>query len=218
MSARDDHGSDWHGGGGGNRGNGAGGLGNGGVGGGMGGGNRGGGAGHNGGIGNRTGLSTGTTWHGNTAFGQAGGNVQAYGTRRPNGQMVDMRNPDGTAIRPAVTQGPLNRPATAAAVPGLLDDIPVPASVPQPSVIGFLPGWPGTGMWWGNKPHWNNNAAAWPSSAAVNSIVTGSTGYAGYQPGQQLSTGLPSYDPDGYRKQFYDRVPEDPNGIMSGSY
>ena len=75
MSARDDFGSSA------GRGPGAGGLGNGGIGGGMGGGSRGGGAGYNGGAGSRTGLTTGNTIYGNTAFGRPGGNAVAYGMR-----------------------------------------------------------------------------------------------------------------------------------------
>ena len=78
MSARDsESGSSSYRGGSGN----AGGLGNGGVGGGSGGGHRGGGAGYNGGIGSRTGLTSGKDWRGNSAFGRAGGPVQAYGMR-----------------------------------------------------------------------------------------------------------------------------------------
>jgi hypothetical protein len=60
---------------------GAGGLGNGGIGGGGGGGSRGGGAGYNAGAGSRTGLTTGNTTYGNTAFGRPGGNAVAYGMR-----------------------------------------------------------------------------------------------------------------------------------------
>lgn len=65
----------------------SGGLANGGVGGGFGGGaaggraGMGGGSGYNGGYGSHTGLTTGTDIHGNTAFGRAGGDVQAYGMR-----------------------------------------------------------------------------------------------------------------------------------------
>ena len=47
----------------------------------MGGGYRGGGAGYNGGAGSRTGLTTGNTTYGNTAFGRPGGNAVAYGMR-----------------------------------------------------------------------------------------------------------------------------------------
>lgn len=63
---------------------GAGGLGNGGVGGGFGGGANGGmgaGAGRNGGYDNRTGLGTGATMYGNTAFGRPGGMATGYATR-----------------------------------------------------------------------------------------------------------------------------------------
>lgn len=62
---------------------GAGGLGNGGVGGGFGGGSTGGGggAGRNGGANSRTGLGTGATMYGNTAFGRPGGMATGYATR-----------------------------------------------------------------------------------------------------------------------------------------
>lgn len=78
MSARDaESGSSGYRGGSGS----AGGLGNGGLGGGMGGGFGGGGAARMGGAGNQTGLGTGTTTFGNSAFGRAGGNAVAYGMR-----------------------------------------------------------------------------------------------------------------------------------------
>jgi hypothetical protein len=92
MSARDsESGSSNYKGGSGN----AGGLGNGGVGGGMGGGHRGGGAGYNGGIGSRTGMTTGKDWYGNSAFGRAGGNVAAYGMR-------DARSLKGAGLAPTM--------------------------------------------------------------------------------------------------------------------
>lgn len=106
MSARDaESGSSTYRGGSGN----AGGLGNGGVGGGMGGGHRGGGAGYNGGIGSRTGITTGKDWYGNSAFGRAGGNVAAYGTRDARslaragmgptvGRFSNFRSPNGAAM------------------------------------------------------------------------------------------------------------------------
>ena len=106
MSARDsESGSSSYRGGSGN----AGGLGNGGVGGGSGGGHRGGGAGYNGGIGSRTGLTSGKDWRGNSAFGRAGGPVQAYGTRDARslgragmgptvGTYSNFRTPNGAAM------------------------------------------------------------------------------------------------------------------------
>ena len=87
------------------------GVNNGGVAGGMGGGFGGGGAGRMGGIGSRTGLTTGNTMFGGMAFGRPGGfamNSSAFGVRP----------------QASVTRGPLNRPAN----PGLLGT-PTPASV-----------------------------------------------------------------------------------------
>lgn len=163
MSARDaESGSSTYKGGSGR----AGGLGNGGIGGGMGGGGNssggfGGGAGRMGGMGNRTGMMTGNTMFGGMALGRPGGMAM---------------NPGAWGMRPqaAVQQGPLGRPAN----PGLLGN-PVPASsipderilsvedvpAPQPSVIGYLPGWPGTGMWWGNQPNYMNNSGLNPPAA-----------------------------------------------------
>lgn len=161
MSARDDFGS--RSGTPGGYGDRAGGLGNGGIGGGMGGGQGGGGAGRNGGIGSRTGLTTGNKMIGGRATGRPGGYAQNPGAW-------------GLHAWPSVSQSPLTRPARPA-VPGLLTQTPVPP-VEQP-VIGYLPGWPGTGLWWGDQPPWNNNPvpAAAPPPA----------------------------------KQYYDRVPQDPN-------
>lgn len=136
----------------------AGGLGNGGIGGGMHSGSMGGGAGRNGGTGSDTGLSTGNKWHGNTAWGRPGGSVQGYGTRRPNGQMVDPRRPDGSrpVISSAISQAaPPVRPA--GAPPPAVAQPPVGMPPPrQPSVQGWLPSWPGTGQWWGDQPRYNN--------------------------------------------------------------
>lgn len=154
MSARDsESGSSTYRGGSGN----AGGLGNGGIGGGMGGGHRGGGAGYNGGIGSRTGLTTGKDWHGNTAFGRAGGNVQAYGTRDARsldragmgptvGSFGNFRTPTGQAMfagspvqgqsfygrnmGQALSQAQRAQARQPAAVPGLLAE-PVPAAVTE---------------------------------------------------------------------------------------
>ena len=136
MSARDDNGSGWHGGGGSFH-NGGGGLGNGGVGGGRGGGGWGGGAGYNGGYQAHYGLNTGNTWHGNTAFGQAGGNVQGYGTRQGYGQITNLRKPDGTPMMPPAPAHPAAAVAAApavsvAAVPGLLGGVPVAPTIEEP--------------------------------------------------------------------------------------
>jgi len=207
MSARDNNGSDWHGGGG-SINNGGGGLGNGGIGGGMGVGGWGGGAGYNGGAQSRTGLTTGTEWKGNTAFGRPGSMATGYATRDARslanagmgptlgsyGQFRDMQgnpmfagldNPMRAAsgfnaqqaarklaaLQAAQQGGLLGNPTTQAPLPSYN---PVPAAVagvnpvpenvpPQAPVAGYLPGWPGTGQWWGKQP-WDNNQANWPNA------------------------------------------------------
>lgn len=179
MSARDaESGSSTYKGGSGS----AGGIGNGGVGGGMGGGgNYGmsgslGGAARNGGYAaDRTGMYTGTTMYGNTAFGHPGGWVGAYATRARNGSLSNFRAPNGMPLspEPAVTQRPLNRPT----VPGILSPpTTVPAVAPPPSLADIIMSMPN------------------------------------YMP----SFMDPIYGPNWYNtpqptKQFYDRVPQDPN-------
>lgn len=147
MSARDsESGSSTYKGGSGN----AGGLGNGGIGGGMGGGNRGGGAGYNGGIGSRTGVTTGNTWRGTSAFGRPGGPAMGYGMSPAAARQAAMVAQQGILgrLRQGVPQQGVPVPVAA----------PPPAAVPPPQrIIGYLPGWPGTGMWWGNQAPWQNN-------------------------------------------------------------
>lgn len=178
MSARDaESGSSTYKGGSGR----AGGLGNGGLGGGMGAGMGGGGAARNGGYGNRTGLTTGNTMFDGMAFGRPGGfalNSSAFGVRP----------------QASVTRGPLNRPAnpgllgtpTPASVAGVnpvpenvmaVEDVPMPTfedpmamyttlkPLKTPSVQGWLPGWPGTGQWWGNQSPYQNNPGLNPARA-----------------------------------------------------
>lgn len=199
MSARDDFGSNA----GTSRGyaGGAGGLGNGGVGGGMGGGFQGGGAARNGGIGSSTGLTTGNTWHGNSAFGRAGGMAQAYGMRDARslagagmgptmgtyGQFKTLQgNPmfAGSPIQNMMYRGPnmgqalgqaqlaqaawqnVQSPATGGLLGPSTPNVQ-PASAPStPNPIGYLPGWPGTGQWWGEAGlnPWNNDARTWPGT------------------------------------------------------
>jgi hypothetical protein len=173
MSARDsESGSSSYRGGSGN----AGGLGNGGVGGGMGGGHRGGGAGYNGGIGSRTGMTTGKDWYGNTAFGPAGGRVQAFGMRdarslgragmgptvgsfgnfrTPNGQPMFGNSPvQGQSFRgmnmgQALSQANRAQARQAqapASVPGLLGGAPVAASAPAYSAVEQEMALPVTGL------------------------------------------------------------------------
>lgn len=148
MSARDaESGSSTYKGGSGR----AGGLGNGGIGGGMGGGGNhgggmGGGAGRNGGIGSRTGLTTGNRMIGGTAYGRPGGFAMNPGAW-------------GIAPTPRIVQGPLSGVPRRPGVPTapLPAQPPVPTAAP-PSVIGYLPSWPGTGMWWGDQAPYQNNA------------------------------------------------------------
>lgn len=194
MSARDsESGSSTYKGGSGS----AGGLGNGGIGGGRGGGGNyggggGGGAGRNGGIGSRTGLTTGNRMIGGVARGRPGG--MAF-------------NPGAWGIR----QSPVSRNKKAApAVPGLLGPA-VPAAVeevlaiedvpPLPSVQGWLPGWPGTGMWWGDKPHYMNNSGLNPAQ---------STPHWGTWADNSTAYGF-GYDARTSPKSINDRVPIDPN-------
>lgn len=209
MSARDDFGSDAGRPGG--RGGSNGGLANGGVGGGRGGGGGGGGAGRNGGYGSHTGLNTGNQWHGNTAFGRPGGNVQAYGTRRPNGQMTNLKDPYGRPLNPAPAANPAqpiqNRPP---AVPGLLAQPPVPAGYPIEEPL------PPTGLMFGNGSLWPGQAVTPPVD---DPLPNGGLMYGNGSmwPGQSTLTYNPAqYSPSRPIKEIYDRVPEDPNGIMSG--
>lgn len=113
---------------------GAGGIRNGGIGGGRGGGSMGGGAGINGGAGNRTGMTTGNNWHGNTAFGRPGGQVSGYGTMGRNGQISNFRNPDGSPVRPAAPPGLLGGTVKPTALPGA-----VPPTVRPPAVYPQAP-------------------------------------------------------------------------------
>ena len=176
MSARDsESGSSTYKGGSGR----AGGLGNGGIGGGMGGGFRGGGAGYNGGIGSRTGVTTGNTWKGTSAFGRPGGAAMGYGmspgaARQAAAQSIWSKL-TGRAQPGAPTPTPVAAPPPQVTVPP-----------PQPRVIGYLPGWPGTGMWWGNQAPYQNNAGLMAPSRNV------------------------QFGPIGGGK-FQDRVPQDPS-------
>ena len=100
------------------------GVNNGGVAGGMGGGFGGGGAGRMGGIGSRTGLTTGNTMFGGMAFGRPGGFAA---------------NPGAWGVRPqaGIAQGPLSgarpRPAAVAGVNPLPENIPALEDVPMPT-------------------------------------------------------------------------------------
>lgn len=130
MSARDaESGSSTYKGGGGS----AGGLGNGGIGGGMGGGGMGGGAGRNGGIGSNTGMSTGNTWRGTSAYGRPGGMAMGYGMSPMAARQAAMVAQQGIMAR--LQQG-MPRPA---AMPGVMPPaVPPPVAMP-PAVPAYNP-------------------------------------------------------------------------------
>lgn len=133
----------------------AGGLGNGGIGGGRGGGGNfgggmGGGAGRIGGIGSRTGLTTGTKMVGTPGL----DGLSATG--RPGGMA---QNPGAWGMRPqsSIARGTLGAPA-APAVPGLLaEPVAVPAAVPTIEDVPLPPAFI-------NNPFVNRPAAPQPAS------------------------------------------------------
>jgi len=61
------------------------------------------GSGGNSGAPLRTGLTTGSTWYGNTAFGQPGGMAQGYATRGANGQFGNFRSLSGAPMQGGFT-------------------------------------------------------------------------------------------------------------------
>lgn len=225
MSARDDFGSNA----GTSRGyaGGAGGLGNGGVGGGMGGGFQGGGAARNGGIGSRTGLTTG-----NKMVGIPGRNGLTF-SGRPGGFA---KEPGAYGIQslPAVAQGPLNRPTIPrmAAIPA---SFPVAPSYPAYNAEMALPTYPrvpgllgGTNV---NEPAVTDDMLPGPSPASYTppaaynpSMVVGgsyptpSVGTYPTQPAPYKATwispsgGWPGqnsyYGSGSWGKAFDDRVPQ----------
>ena len=148
----------------------AGGIGNGGTGGGMHSGSMGGGAGRNGGAGSRTGLTTNSTWHGNTAWGRPGGSVQGYGMRDRHGNIGNRRNPDGSPIIKSAISEAAPAPMSPVGAPppvGMPPEVTPPITGPWPGQavppkpersLGWLPGWPGTGQWWGNQAPYQNNS------------------------------------------------------------
>ena len=74
----------------------------------------------------------------------------------------------GQAYNAAAAQAAAQAAAARAhpSVPGILSGplAPIHRTPPTayPPAIDFLPQWPGTGMWWGNSPPWNNDASTWP--------------------------------------------------------
>lgn len=196
----------------------AGGLGNGGLGGGMGSGMGGGGAARNGGYGNRTGLQTGNTMFGGMAFGRPGGNAMNPGAW-------------GVVRQSPISQGPLNRPTRPgllgnpipASVPGVnpvpenvmaVEDVPMPTfedpmamyttlTPPKPQPVkGWLPGWPGTGQWWGNQAPYQNNSSLNPRQAP-NPLANDATSFIKRNGaplnigGMQGGMGMPGYNNPG---------------------
>jgi hypothetical protein len=119
----------------------SGGLGGMGGGGGFGGG---GGSGGNSGAPRGTGLTTGGTWYGNSAFGPAGGMAQGYATRGPGGQYGNFRGLGGQplaggftnergfpGVQPPRSVSGQRMPFPGGYVPPVLSaSIPPPAAVP----------------------------------------------------------------------------------------
>jgi hypothetical protein len=107
----------------------------GGFGGGARGGSFGGGSGGNSGAPRGTGLTTGSTWYGNTAFGQPGGMAQGYATKGANGQFGNFRSLAGAPMQGGYTADN--------GFPGVRAQqrTPIsPASIPRPSpVTGAVP-------------------------------------------------------------------------------
>ncbi len=179
----------------------AGGLGNGGIGGGRGGGGMGGGAGRWGGIGARTGLTTGTKMVGTP------GRDGLSATGRPGGMA---QNPGAWGMRPqsSIARGTLGAPPAAPAVPGLLGE-PVPAAavptiedVPLPpayTVNPFLKYTPPPGQYseiYRNKL--NDLIGKYGSPAAISG--PGYTGPTGYW--QKNPTSFPQHARDWEKSQW----------------
>jgi hypothetical protein len=95
--------------------------------------NSGGGTGSGSGAPRGTGLTTGSTWYGNTAFGQPGGMAQGYGTRMPGGSLANLRNLAGQSFSQPQQRTPSLPSPGGYATPVMQQPIP-----PSP-VIGALP-------------------------------------------------------------------------------
>jgi hypothetical protein len=102
----------------------------------------------NGGVGgggngaaNRTGLTTGSTWRGNTAFGPAGGMATHYGMAAPSRGGGSIADAFSAGSRPQVrpTSMSLQRPMQPPAPkPTLKPQAPPPAAMPMFMQPGFL--------------------------------------------------------------------------------
>jgi len=128
------------------------------------------------------------------------GNAMFPGLNNPGMSMRGMN-----AQQAAQALASLQQQQMAARQPGVIGrlqngTVPTPAAAPPPQaavpppqqrIIGYLPGWPGTGMWWGNQPPYQNNA------------------------GLNAPLRNPQQGPIGGGK-FQDRVPQDPN--FSGNF
>lgn len=127
------------------------------------------------------GLSTGNTWHGNTAFGPSGGRVTAYAHMRDGGGMFGMmptrqtytnyRNPAGQSISgPGKNKGTKDQ-QTVAPTGGLLDEEVVVTPPPPPEVFNPYAGFknypfphPTMAGGWMGAQNWNNFAGNWPGN------------------------------------------------------
>ena len=144
----------------------SGGLANGGIGGGFGGGSGGYGgvgAGRNGGANSRTGMQTGATMRGTTAFGRPGGPALGWGMTPAAARQAAMAA--AAALTRTTAKTGVSRPSVPNVAPHVVPvsaPPPVGLAPPQPTSLGWLPGWPGTGQWWANEGPWNNDETAWP--------------------------------------------------------
>jgi hypothetical protein len=163
---------------------------NGGVAGGMGGGFGGGGAGRNAGAGSRFGMTTGTKMNGNTYVG------------RPGGIGVSLADVVAAAARPKAVSPVAPTSVPPPTVVPVSAPVPVGAALPpRPASLGWLPGWPGTGQWWGNQGPWNNDANMWPRSNGSTSYrQPGNVRYPGGQ--TQLKNGSTLPAPTGKEEIF----------------
>jgi len=170
----------------------------GGFGGGARGGSFGGGSGGNSGGPRGTGLTTGSTWYGNTAFGQPGGMAQGYATRGANGQFGNFRSLSGAPMQGGFTSAngfpgimqqrtPINPasmpmpssvtgalPPSAALPPVARPYVGVPPSVMPPAPPPRMGPWPGQSAIPPNPPVWNQQRVT----------TVPKTNFGGYNPGQ----------------------------------
>lgn len=103
------------------------------------------------GSGDNLGLNTGKTWHGNTAFGPAGGVARGYGTRSGSGQLGSLRDWNGNPLAaaqprtaqprpdPRVVEPYRPPPVTQQPIPPVGPRPPAPAPIPDEIVPGYNP-------------------------------------------------------------------------------